>query len=347
MNEVDMETQLERVALFEILDKMNRIEADTILLVVDEKVWSYYKDRFDIDKISKFKKVNLWVAPRGEETKRIAEYEKCMESFLEKGVHRNAHLVAIGGGGLSDFAGFVASTIVRGIKWSVVPTTLLAMVDASIGGKVGLNSRYGKNLIGNFHIPENIWLCSDFLKTVSEDEIQSGLGEVIKYSFLSKSIFEMVKKRQPLEDIIQTCAQYKLDITRQDLRDGNIRKALNLGHTLGHALEKAFSLKHGISVFWGMVLVFHLFNNEKCLENLRIIKDSLNWKNDVPPWSVGSVPVKKIISYIEKDKKIKSNNKIDLIQISEIGVPIIKEYNLVELIEKIEEVLNAPSRLTL
>ena len=126
-NEVDMETQLERVALIEILDKLKSIETDTLLVVVDEKVWSYYKDRFDIDKISKFKKVHLWVAPRGEETKRISEYEKCMESFLEKGVHRNAHLVAIGGGSLSDFAGFVASTIVRGIKWSVVPTTLLAM----------------------------------------------------------------------------------------------------------------------------------------------------------------------------------------------------------------------------
>ncbi len=342
-----METKLERVALFEILDKMKTLETDTILLVVDEKVWSYYKDRFDIDKISKFKKVNLWVAPRGEEAKRISEYEKCMESFLEKGVHRNTHLVAIGGGGLSDFAGFVASTIVRGIKWSVVPTTLLSMVDASIGGKVGLNSRYGKNLMGNFHIPENIWLCSDFLKTVPEDEIQSGLGEVIKYSFLSKSIFEMVKNRQPLEDIIQACAHHKLDITKQDLRDGNIRKVLNLGHTLGHALEKAFSLKHGVSVFWGMVLVFHLFDNEKSLDDLRIIKECLNWKNDVPPWSVGSVPVKKIISYIEKDKKIKSNNTIDLIQISDIGVPVVKEYMLNELIARIEEVLNAPSRLVL
>lgn len=128
-----------------IIQNVQKLKSDNILMVVDERIWSVYKEKLPLERYLENKKISTWVAPRGEEAKRIPEYEKCIEYFLENGVHRNAHLIAIGGGALSDMAGLVASTILRGIDWSIIPTTLLSMVDAAIGGKVAVNSRFGKN----------------------------------------------------------------------------------------------------------------------------------------------------------------------------------------------------------
>ncbi len=335
-----MKTKLEMLSFEKIVERVRKLKSDTILIIVDERVWSLYNDKFSLEEKITDKKIIFWIAPRGEESKRISEFEKCIESLLEQGVHRNSHLIAIGGGALSDFAGFVASTILRGIDWSVVPTTLLSMVDSAIGGKVAINSRFGKNLIGAFHRPVNVWINTEFLNSLSEEEIKSGTGEVLKYAFLSKDIYEMIIQKKGRNEIIKACANFKLDVVNEDPFEKGKRKILNFGHTLGHALEKASSLKHGVAVVWGMAIFFLIFNEGKYLNELKALKNILGWGDELPPWNVGAVPTNNIISYMEKDKKIVSGDTIDIVLVEGIGKPVIREYTIEEIKSKVKSGLD-------
>ncbi|MBT3583755.1 MAG: 3-dehydroquinate synthase [Halobacteriovoraceae bacterium] len=330
-----MTTKIHTATLREIHSQISNIETDTILLIADQHVWADYKKRLPLDTLEG-KKVIFWKAPTGEKAKTYGEFESCIEFFIGKGVHRKCHLIALGGGALSDFAGFVASTLLRGIPWSIVPTTLLSMVDASIGGKVAINSREGKNLIGNFHKPENVWMCKDFLETLPENEKDSGKGELLKYAFLDKELHDQIVSSTDLNTIITTAAQYKLDLTERDFRETNERKILNLGHTFGHALERIYRLPHGIAVAWGMVLVFKLFGGEEFLETFAQLRTSLDLKKSDAPWLNREFPDGKIMELVRKDKKISHKDTIDLIVIESIGKAQIKEYSLDE-VEKILE----------
>ncbi|MDD4976669.1 MAG: 3-dehydroquinate synthase, partial [Bacteriovorax sp.] len=239
-----MKTNIKHIELESIVDEINNLDTDTILLVVDHLVWSHYSKELILDKIEN-KKVIFWKSADGEKVKNINDFQNAVEFFLEKGIHRNAHLVAIGGGAVSDFAGFIAATILRGISWSIVPTTLLAMVDASIGGKVAINSKSGKNLIGAYHMPTNVWICPKFINTLPETEKNSGMGEVLKYCFLDYTIYDLAIKKAPIEQIIDACAEFKQKLTTEDFKETGIRRILNLGHSFGHALEFIYNLPHG------------------------------------------------------------------------------------------------------
>ena len=137
-------------------------------VIVDQNIYDLYKNHFENVE-------HLYIAPAGESCKNFKEVEKCLSLFLERGINRNSHIVVVGGGATSDFGGFVSSLLLRGIKWSVIPTTLLSMVDSSIGGKTGVNSPGGKNLIGSFHLPDNVWIDMDFLETLSQKEMENGI----------------------------------------------------------------------------------------------------------------------------------------------------------------------------
>ncbi|MEI8348393.1 MAG: hypothetical protein WCG27_13070, partial [Pseudomonadota bacterium] len=188
-----------------IIERAQKLNTDIIMLIMDERIWPVYKERLPLEQKLTGKKILFWRSAQGENCKKLSEYERCVEFFLEKGIHRQAHILAVGGGATSDFAGFVASTILRGISWSVVPTTLLSMVDAAIGGKVALNSRFGKNLVGAFHPPHEVWINSTFLQSLSPEEIVSGKGEIIKYAFLDKNIFQQIISGAKIEDVIRSC----------------------------------------------------------------------------------------------------------------------------------------------
>ena len=247
-----------------ILKEIDQIDTDLLLFVVDGKVWEKYGSHFDFKRDFPNKKVHLWKNPEGERTKLHSEYISCTDFFLEKGVHRHAHLIAVGGGATSDFAGFVAATLLRGISWSIIPTTILAMVDASLGGKVSINTKAGKNLLGAFHLPEKVWADLNFLKTLSPNEVRSGKGEILKYAYLDKGIYDAVMSSNgDLREIIPQCAEYKLKVTVSDFRERGQRKLLNLGHTFGHGLERIYNLPHGEAVMWGVVLICYLFHKEQ------------------------------------------------------------------------------------
>lgn len=316
-----------------VKSSLESLETDTLIVLVDLNVYPILSKKMDLNSLGK--KVILWKAPPGENVKNIQEYERCMEFLLEKGVHRKSHLLAIGGGALSDFAGFVASTLLRGISWSVISTSLLSMIDASIGGKVAINSASGKNLIGSFHLPEMVYFDFDFLQSLPVEEHQAGLGELIKYAYLEPKIAKLIEQGGDLNEIIQACAEYKKEITTQDFKEGGKRKILNLGHTFGHALEYIYPLKHGIAVFWGMAFIYILFDKEEELEKLNHYRSKLSLNLNEPPWLNKNVPIEEIMSYIKKDKKVQKQDSIEVILPQSKGVEII-EVKLDELSQRME-----------
>ncbi len=203
--------------------------------------------------------------PDGEQAKTLKQVEALYTGLLEHHFERNAVIIALGGGVIGDLAGFIAATYLRGIPFIQVPTTLLAQVDSSIGGKVGVNHPLGKNLIGAFKQP--LFVLSDVmvLQTLPEAELRSGLGEVIKYGFIRNArLFEYLEKKltlvlkkdlNVLQHVVLESAEIKARVVEEDEQESSLRMILNFGHTFGHALEAEYGfkgLKHGEAVILGM-----------------------------------------------------------------------------------------------
>lgn len=210
--------------------------------------------------------VSRAVVPAGEGTKDTKWLNYLYGRALAAGLDRSSVIVALGGGVVGDLSGFLAATYLRGIRYIQVPTTLLAMVDSSVGGKTGINLPQGKNLVGAFHQPIEVSADVDTLKTLSHSEYISGLAEVVKYGVVwDAKLFTLLEKNQPailrrnkalLEDIIARCCAIKAEIVACDEREGGVRAILNFGHTLGHAIETAAGygkVLHGKAVAYGMV----------------------------------------------------------------------------------------------
>lgn len=205
----------------------------------------------------------------GEEEKQWHSVEYILTSAFEAGLDRSSVIVAMGGGVVGDLAGFAASIFMRGIPVIQCPTSLLAMVDASVGGKTGYNAPFGKNLIGSFHQPEAVMVCHEWLETLPSIEVQNGICEMIKHGILgNKSHFENLEtlastcKQHPekhltkLSELIQDSVQTKADVVQNDAKESSERMKLNLGHTFGHAIEKLsnYEIPHGQAVAIGTVL---------------------------------------------------------------------------------------------
>jgi 3-dehydroquinate synthase len=211
------------------------------------------------------------VLPSGERTKSRSQLRRVQDYLLAERVSRDDLVLAVGGGVLSDLVGFAAASTLRGIGWGVVPTTLLGMVDAAIGGKTGINHALGKNLIGAFWQPKFVLSDVCFLNTLPQREMISGLGEIAKYGGLIggamlKSITAYLATadlyhEERLTDLVTACSHYKARIVAADEREGGRRMLLNLGHTVGHAIETSLGhgrLQHGEAVILGLLAVIEL-----------------------------------------------------------------------------------------
>jgi 3-dehydroquinate synthase len=206
-------------------------------------------------------KPKVLTVPAGEEFKNLNTVSFLWKSFLENGLDRNSCVIALGGGVISDMAGFAASTYMRGINWVGIPTTLLSMVDAALGGKTGIDLPEGKNLVGSFHPPRLVLADPQLLRTLPEQELVSGLAEVVKHGIISDpELFNLCARgldcvKENLENIVKRAMAVKIQIIEADPYEKGIRAALNLGHTVGHAVELAsrFKLRHGEAVAIGMV----------------------------------------------------------------------------------------------
>ena len=310
-----------------VLNSNFRIPKNSVI-IADKNVWEIYQNNF----LSQERR-GTWLADQGELTKDLNSFKRCVEYLAEVGVDRQTVIIAIGGGALSDFAGFVASVFLRGLNWQVIPTTLLSMIDAAIGGKTALNLESGKNLIGSFHLPEKIYIDPTFLESLAPEEFESGCGELLKYGLLSKEIYQAVVAGEKLVELIKMCSAFKQEIVHKDFNDKNLRKILNLGHTFGHAFEKSLSLPHGTAVVWGIEFINIYFLEKKLSSEIENLKLSLNI-NTVLDFNKISQFKTQVLSYLSTDKK-REDGKINLVLISDIGEP----FGRVVSFEEVENIL--------
>ncbi len=271
----------------------------------------------------------------GENIKNINFYQKICEKLLIKNIDRNCILVCIGGGTLGDLCGFVASTILRGIDYKLIPTTLLSQVDSSIGGKNGVNSKYGKNLIGTFYNPSEVIIDVNFLKTLPKREIKSGYVEIIKHAlikdvkffkWLENNYIKIFNLNTPiLEKAIFRSLKIKLWYVQKDSRENlinkNSRAMLNFGHSIGHSLETFYNYKkinHGEAVSIGIVTEAKISNKLGYLSKNDLIKILEHFKNAELKILDKNIYNKKLISIIQKDKK-NLHGKLNLVLLKNIG----------------------------
>lgn len=224
---------------------------------------------------------DLVVLTPGEASKNWASIDKILKAAFEAGLDRDAVIVAVGGGVIGDMAGFSASIFMRGIPFIQVPTTLLGMVDASIGGKTGIDCEYGKNLIGAIQAPEKILVCDQFLKTLPDVEIQNGIAEMVKHGIVADKVHFKALEKLAKEDFKTIRAQIfklapasmmiKKRIVESDEKETGKRKMLNFGHTFGHAIEHVsnYRVPHGRAVAIGCVMAAqYAAEREICMEGL-------------------------------------------------------------------------------
>ena len=198
------------------------------------------------------KKTNIIFIPDGEKAKEWNELERLLKKFSEFNLDRKSLVVALGGGTVGDMVGFASSIYLRGIRYIQVPTTLVAQVDSAHGGKTGINFLKYKNQIGTFYLPLTVIIDSHFIQTLENEQIVDGLGEIIKYGFIKDiSILSLLKKhnlktlvKSDLEKIIKNLLKLKEYYISKDFKDGNIRQILNVGHTIGHAIELKYKISH-------------------------------------------------------------------------------------------------------
>ncbi len=256
--------------------------------------------------------------PDGERYKTLHTVQRIYEALVRAQVERGSTLVALGGGVIGDMAGFAAATFLRGIGLVQVPTTLLAQVDASIGGKVGVNLASGKNLVGSFYPPQLVVTDPAFLATLSRREFRAGLYEVIKYAIAcSRDLFEQLQRTLPdaarpgeagaITPIVAECCRIKAAVVSEDEHEAGLRRVLNFGHTVGHAIETLTSyrrFKHGEAVGWGMLAAAHLAADRRLLSRAEAaaLHALIMRLGPLPP--VTDLSVSRAIDVMQRDKKV-------------------------------------------
>lgn len=316
-----------------------------LAIVTDENVNKLYgnkiieilkKEDFEIKKI---------VVPAGEESKSFKKYEKVLNEMLNFSMTRSDLIIAFGGGVVGDLTGFVASSLLRGVNFVQVPTTLLAQVDSSVGGKVAINTSYGKNLIGAFYQPIGVYIDPNLLETLTKRYFADGMAEVIKYGCIKdKELFydllNYTKEEfdENIEKTIYRCCDIKREVVEKDEKDIGERMLLNFGHTIGHAIEKYFNYKtftHGEAVAVGMSMITKMAeglgetNIGTSDEILKILRKYLL------PVRVQLKNKEKVLKTIGLDKK-NIGRSLSIILLKEIGEAYIKKINL----EDIENYIN-------
>lgn len=321
-----------------ILDRMGLVIqkrncADRYIVISDSTVSALYGDAF----MAILREVNLTVDliefPAGEKSKDINQVLSIVQQLIALGADRNSALIALGGGVTGDIAGFVASIYMRSIPCIQVPTTLLAQVDSSIGGKTGIDLPEGKNLLGTFSQPKMVLTDLHFLDTLPGREFNNGLAEIIKYGIVDDlELFQLlengvgdIKKRNAelLATIVGRSCRIKKEIVEMDEHDRGLRRILNFGHTIGHAVESAsdYTISHGNGVSIGMIgaariseKLNYLATNDR--ERIETLISTLGLLDHIPE----AVEPSAILSRMKMDKK-KKGDAINFVLLKKLGVP--------------------------
>ncbi len=313
------------------LDLKERNIAKRYVIISDSHVAGLYGDSLLGSLREAGLDVDLVTFPRGESSKHLATVAELASKLARLGVDRKDGLVALGGGVTGDITGFLAATYMRGIAFVQVPTTLLAQVDSSVGGKTGVDIPEGKNLVGAFYQPKAVYVDSLVLNSLPEEELLNGLAEVIKYGVIYDAAFFsfLAENRQDiiscslsvLEEVISRCCAIKAEVVAKDEKESNLRRILNFGHTLGHAVEAAsnFDLAHGLSVAIGMVAASRLAQakgllSEEDTSGIQALIEQYGLPTEIPD----NLDRSKIKFYLTTDKKAVSGRPFYVLP-TEIG----------------------------
>jgi len=307
------------------------------LVLADRRVARLHRDR-----MPRWETIRI---SAGEKTKTIPEARRVYRKLMGRGLDRSGFLVGIGGGTLTDLCGFVAATYLRGIGFGFVPTTLLGAADAAIGGKNGLNFSRFKNLIGTIRQPDFVYVHPGFFATLPPVQVKNGLAEIIKHALIADpDLFEDLESRDPSfcrpetgdwAGILYRSQIIKAGIVRKDEQEKGVRRTLNFGHTLGHALERRYRLSHGEAVSMGMAAATRLSVRLSLLEtdcSRRIIALLRRFRLpvDLPGGMRG------MMKAIRRDKK-RIGDQVQMVLLSGIGQPLIRPMSIRDLREKIDD----------
>lgn len=308
---------------------IDRVKGSDVAIISDEVVAPLYLNQL-LEGLPE-KNIITYVLPKGEQEKKLKTVHKIIDHLLQNGFGRDATLISLGGGVVCDITGFVASVFMRGVSVIQIPTTLLAQVDASVGGKTGVNHSLGKNLIGSFYQPSAVVCDTAFLSTLDPKEMSDGLAEIIKYGliydrdffvWLQTNISNILEQdRASLGHAVQRSCQIKAEIVAQDEREQSIRAILNFGHTFGHAIENQTGYdqwSHGQAIAAGMVLASKLSAKMSLIseEDVELIKDILLRAG--LPVEPPKISTHDFVDAMKADKKVKAR-VIQLVLLKEIG----------------------------
>jgi len=291
----------------------------TVYWIWDEQVWKLWGHKLvplgwpDMDT----NRVFLFSAT--EQNKRLSSVEDLAQRLIRAGADRKSVLVAVGGGVTGDVVGFLASIYMRGIPHYQIPTTLLAQVDSSIGGKTGVDLPEGKNLLGSFHQPSFIWMSPEFLETLTEEHFRQGMAEVIKTALIGDEVLwkylethaDQIKRRDlgALLRVVSACCAIKAKVVEADERESGYRRVLNLGHTVGHALERlsGYRIPHGDAVAVGLMVATKLsVNMVKINEEILSKLEQLCTIYELPVRIPQNYPADALLAALKTDKKWES-----------------------------------------
>lgn len=285
-------------------------------LLTDSNVYRLYKE----DILSLFGDTPVYVLPAGEQSKTHEQLFDILQSMIDAELYRNSCLFALGGGVVGDIGGLAASLYMRGIHCVQIPTTLLAQVDSSVGGKTAVDMGKVKNVVGAFYQPERVLADDTFLKTLPAREIRCGLGEIVKYGGLSGKILDKLTENENrlfdedfLRDIIFDCIAHKADVVQKDEKEKSLRKSLNMGHTTGHALELHYGdMSHGEFVLVGMYYELKI-----ALAEGMVAPDYAERLNSLILKVMGEIPkydgVEEAAAYAKLDKKNRTAGDVSMI----------------------------------
>lgn len=293
--------------------------------------------------------------PDGEIGKSLSVLERIWSTLGASGFTKSDILIAVGGGAVTDVAGFAAATWFRGIPWIAVPSTLAGMVDAAVGGKTAINSPYGKNLIGAFHSPIAVLIDLAWVKTLSQRDISAGFAEVIKCGFIVDraildifsmfSFEELVSNDDHLLNLISKAVSVKAAVVGEDFKESYAREALNYGHTFGHAIEKflRYELRHGECVAIGMIFVAELAHARGLIDSQTLaLHRELLEKVQLPtslPAGISRTDFDQIKAIMRQDKKNKSGS-LRFVVLSDQGLQRLSDVSDSELFTAYERVLS-------
>ena len=276
-------------------------------------------------KLKESKNLSLLSTPNGESQKNSKFLELIWKKAASDGIERTDAIIGFGGGATTDVAGFAAATWLRGINWYAIPTSLAGMVDAGIGGKTGINSAAGKNLIGSFYSPKKVFIDPDFLDSLPKRDISAGMAEIIKCGFISDyKILNLVQDDfLDYPQLISRAVKVKADVVSKDFKESKLREILNYGHTLGHAIEKdsKYKLRHGEAVSIGMVFAAELSKELADLSQDAVSLHRELLANFNLPLTYGKSRWNSLSVLLMQDKKVKQS-RLRFIGINRIGKPV-------------------------